>query len=150
MIERYGVNSSEGYSEGLKKAAWDELARKMAWCEHRRWNAYIRSEGFVLAKDFKLYFTGEKGSHKNLEYKLHPFLVESCLNDYKNDFYSSKFKQYASDEVAINESYNPQTDLDFLDCASVKINLAYGKNEGEETDYKLYDHIYDSLSKIKK
>ena len=52
----------------------------LTWNEHRRWNAYLRSQGFTCADEKQhqwLYDT--YGAHKGLLEKLHPCLVESAL-----------------------------------------------------------------------
>lgn len=58
----------------------DDERKLLTWTEHRRWNAYLRSLGFVCASKaqhewlFKQY-----GGHKGILEKLHPCLVESAL-----------------------------------------------------------------------
>lgn len=54
-----------------------ELLHKMAWLEHRRWNAFTRIKGFRGTSDYKKYAVpGQKGSYKQMDLKLHPCLVE--------------------------------------------------------------------------
>lgn len=60
-----------------KKDNFDEICNELAWLEHRRWNADLRSRG---------YFNGEKQDHISLT---HPCLVECKRTDtpknYKDD-----------------------------------------------------------------
>lgn len=51
----------------------------MAWIEHRRWNAFLRSQGFSCPdwKMFDCYCNSDNNNHKNISLKLHPCLVES-------------------------------------------------------------------------
>ena len=48
-----------------------------AYCEHRRWNAFMRSQGFTCPDkdEFAAYFE-LTSSHKNIPLKLHPCIVE--------------------------------------------------------------------------
>ncbi|MCM1364994.1 MAG: hypothetical protein NC122_06175 [Faecalibacterium sp.] len=61
-----------------------ELAEKinleLKWLEHRRWNSYLRSQG---------YRTACNGTEQNHILKLHHCLVE-CINENKNPYDSSK------------------------------------------------------------
>ncbi len=53
------------------------LLHKMAWLEHRRWNAFTRVKGFRHTADYAVYAQeGVIGSYKHMELKLHPCLVE--------------------------------------------------------------------------
>lgn len=54
---------------------------RMAWLEHRRWNAFLRVYGFRHSDDYDTYADPKnKKSYKNMEMKLHPCLVEcDCL-----------------------------------------------------------------------
>ena len=47
----------------------------LSWLEHRRWNAFMRIRGFRSTDKFDLYYE-KTGSHKHLDLKLHPCLVE--------------------------------------------------------------------------
>jgi hypothetical protein len=56
-----------------------ELLHEMAWLEHRRWNAYMRSMGFrsTCKSEYSVYAAiDNKGSYKQMDLKLHPCLVE--------------------------------------------------------------------------
>lgn len=54
-----------------------ELLHRMAWLEHRRWNAFTRVKGFRCTTHCETYaIAGRRGAHKQMELKLHPCLVE--------------------------------------------------------------------------
>jgi len=90
----------------------------LTWLEHRRWNAFMRINGFRCPEDFTVY-SSQTGQHKNIELKLHPCLVESNTDGRINEIFS-------------NMSYD---DLDELDRISVDVYKALDK----QTNYKLYD-----------
>lgn len=53
------------------------LLNRMAWLEHRRWNAFTRVKGFRCTSNYDKYSNPEEsGSYKQMELKLHPCLVE--------------------------------------------------------------------------
>ncbi len=52
-----------------------DASDRLAWLEHRRWNAYTRSRGFRGTTAYLSYF-GATGSYKHMSLKLHPCLVE--------------------------------------------------------------------------
>lgn len=49
----------------------------LAWLEHRRWNAFLRSQGFSFP-DWSIFerYSNEIKTHKNIRLKYHPCLVE--------------------------------------------------------------------------
>lgn len=59
------------------------LVNEMYWLEHRRWNAYMRAEGYRCPSASELYkmsFRGGvfvRGMHRNVNLRLHACLVES-------------------------------------------------------------------------
>lgn len=61
--------------ENNEKKRESSIFKELTWLEHRRWCAFMRISGFTLAEDIELYAPIIK-SHKNLELKLHPCLVE--------------------------------------------------------------------------
>lgn len=73
------AESSEELSDELKAVYNDVQSKKhiLAWLEHRRWTAFTRTMGYQYTGEFKknLQLNGE--SHKNMELKLHPCLVEA-------------------------------------------------------------------------
>ncbi len=96
------VSVSEKRGEEKRKSGKDcpnfeerlDLENYLGWLEHRRWNAYMRSEGFTYAR-----------VKKDIELKLHPCLVErreekigtaDRLDEIDNEFYkgSEHIKDY--------------------------------------------------------
>lgn len=62
-----------------------DLVNQLARLEHRRWNAFMRVNGFKLPEDFEKYMFLDNdihvaGDHKFIMLKLHPCLVE-CDNN---------------------------------------------------------------------
>ena len=61
----------------LVKRGEPKLMNRMAWLEHRRWNAFLRVYGFRHSDAYDTYADpSNKKSYKNMELKLHPCLVE--------------------------------------------------------------------------
>lgn len=101
-----------------KKKSNSETYVGLTWLEHRRWNAFMRVNGFRCPNDFTLYCRETK-EHKNMELKLHPCLVES-------------------DSIAVIDGLfddKSENKYDYLDEVSIKISNALGK----KTNYKMYD-----------
>ena len=65
------------FADPTQEKAHLELLHRMAWLEHRRWNAFTRVKGYRSTKDYKLYAQKNvEGSYKQMDLKLHPCLVE--------------------------------------------------------------------------
>lgn len=99
---------------------------RLAWLEHRRWNAFTRTMGYQHTSAETLFSI--KSSQKDMELKLHSCLVEARLPH--NDTYM--FADFAEKRL---------DDLDRLDCVSYERK----KHKPSETvDYKEYDYYkYD-------
>lgn len=63
------------FADDNAKQAHIQLMHKMAWLEHRRWNAFTRVKGFRHTGGYDVY-SGITGSYKQMDIKLHPCLVE--------------------------------------------------------------------------
>lgn len=109
---------------------------ELAWLEHRRWNAFMRSQGFSCPswKVFESYCKISK-NHKNIPLKLHPCLVESSLTP--------------TTGLNITDNCNPSDYEDIcydrLDYASVKIfHTMHLLNDRfslpPKSGYKAYDY----------
>lgn len=106
-----------------------------AWMEHRRWNAYMRTQGFCLATadQHRRYFA-LSGSHKDLARKLHNCLVETSMRGNRMpSVYSGDLSDYAAydalDVVSI-EAYH-------MSCSrSGEEETLQGRQEAE---YKQWD-----------
>ncbi len=87
-------------------------SHKIAWLEHRRWNAFMRAQGFRKPegeKEEKVYLdklpegVDNGGKHKNIRLKLHPCLVECEFYDEKRNLYSLDKNEWDMlDEVSMH------------------------------------------------
>lgn len=88
VSEIYTLILDEKWSDIFKKESErNTLHAELRWLEHRRWNAFIRSEGFVYAYN---------GGKKDLKYRTQNCLVE-CNNDSKGfieDNLPASYKRY--------------------------------------------------------
>ncbi|MCL2063386.1 MAG: hypothetical protein FWG98_03305 [Candidatus Cloacimonetes bacterium] len=113
------------------------VSNSLTWLEHRRWNAFMRSKGFIApTKSQWNYYAYNKeehrDGHKHLGLKLHPFIVESS-----EDFLISE-KDWDDPNYANNSK------LDFLDIASIMKYItekerSENPDKVEKVDYKVYD-----------
>lgn len=125
--------------EGQARAQRIELLHNMAWAEHRRWNAFSRVYGLRGTFDW-MHYLDQTGSHKHMELKLHPCLVECDKKGIRAEF----------DEncMIIEDTAFGVTDfqqLDLLDELSYRLHDCRMPNySGLTYDFKLYDYpIYD-------
>jgi hypothetical protein len=134
----------------------EEMRNRLTWLEHRRWNAYMRTNGFVCPtleqwENYARVLTGSRVcDHKHLELKLHPFLVEG------KESFSIKDSDWN------DENYRENRELDNLDLASIMVyqkkkrkyqddprdnpeernmyGITRGKDEKQwQDDYKIWD-----------
>ncbi|MCD7956968.1 MAG: hypothetical protein LUG93_14720 [Lachnospiraceae bacterium] len=110
---------------------------ELAWIEHRRWNAFMRTQGFRCPSKAQLdyYFTNPelpKATHKYVEARLHVCLVE-----------------YSKERVPVPDPADFSSEKnDCLDFAAMYIQAlreaeaeAAGRDKPEEkTDFKRYDY----------
>ncbi len=112
---------------------------RLAWLEHRRWNAFTRTMGYQHTSAEKLF--NIKNSQKDMELKLHSCLVEARLPHLvEGDTYM--FADFTEKRL---------DDLDRLDCVSYERKK---HNPYETVDYKEYDyykhdvHGYSDASEV--
>lgn len=114
-----------------------EWLHRMAWAEHRRWNAFTRAYGF-RGTDNWLQYLNQTGNHKNMDLKLHPCLVECDMLGMRAEF----------DEFCVlkEETAFQVTDvdqLDLLDELSYRLHDTRLPNyKGLSYDFKQYDYPY--------
>ena len=96
-----------------------KLSNRLAWLEHRRWNAYMRACGMRCPEDFTVY-SDITNEYKNLDLKLHPCIVECDMQGKKANLFSKETKERN----------------DMLDIVSLNID----KMNGDREDYKKYDY----------
>ncbi len=108
------------------------LLHKMAWLEHRRWNAFTRVKGFRSTTDYDVYAVpGVIGSYKQMDIKLHPCLVECDQKGIRANI-SSK------GEIDVESLFqcDDRDDFDLLDDLSYDL---YSKKYNDY-DFKQYDY----------
>lgn len=104
------------------------LLHRMAWLEHRRWNAFTRVKGFRHSDQYRVY-AAQTGSYKHMDLKLHPCLVE-C------DQKGIRAKISVTGEITEQFSWTDRSDFDLLDDLSYEL-----KDENlNDYDFKLYDY----------
>jgi len=132
-----GVNNCpEEYSpEEFEKAfsALDENRDRLAWLEHRRWNAYTRVMGFRSTSDYMNY-TKVTGNHKHMSIKLHPCLVE-C------DDKGPRVTVTGGSKVSVKGDEKTLDRLDSLTKSLVEDGIIdYGFKEYDYCDYEFGDY----------
>ena len=146
--EKYEKELNNIYEEYKKRISGDfkfdspeheeehlSLLHKMAWLEHRRWNAFTRSKGFRQTDDYDVYaVSGVNGSYKQMDIKLHPCLVECDKNG---------IKATISSKGVIDESTllkcTDRTDFDLLDDLSYDLyEKKYNNYDFKQYDYPIY------------
>lgn len=113
------------------------LLHKMAWLEHRRWNAFTRVKGFRSTTDYDVYAVpGVIGSYKQMDIKLHPCLVECDQKGIRANI-SSK------GEIDVESLFqcDDRDDFDLLDDLSYDL---YSKKYNDY-DFKQYDYPISAL-----
>lgn len=130
---------------GTNFSSIQALEPLQSWIEHRRWNAFMRAQGFrsMPQKEFKPYFK-ISGIQKSLQLKLHSCLVESS--------------PVGGEPLPDSPGYDP-TKYDRLDFVSMMIHHAKMEKNGapeadyygtqlQEADYKQWDFAeYDDAIK---
>lgn len=116
-----------------------DAGERLAWTEHRRWNAYIRAQGYVKPASREqldiIYRHGENGMNpKRIDVKIHPCLVEAGKMSRRKG------------ELLQGRSY---AECDLLDCLSLylwqenRFDQAGKKREeltADDYDYKIWDY----------
>lgn len=126
------------YRIGKKLVLTQEQEDQFAWVEHRRWNAYMRSQGFICPtqQQYDTLFA-QTGKKKSIPLKLHPCLVESDVTPTRL--------------ALLDEFKDPRYDrLDYVTMYSYRLQCRK-KDEAEnldaliKSDYKKYDYLcYDA------
>lgn len=124
-----------------KRAEHIALLHKLAWLEHRRWNAYMRSCGFRHTGDYAVYASPSvKGSYKQMELKLHPCLIECSQNGIRARFQDN----FTLDESTLFPDKGDGASLDLLDeLSDIMQEKNYNKGDFKYYDYPTPDHFND-------
>ena len=126
---------------------WQELERKkhrLAWLEHRRWNAFTRTMGYRNTGVMGEYYALTQ-SHKNMPLKLHPCLVESRFPELQKDApYYQAIDAAGNDiqgETLLTVPYKKKDTLDEVSCSRAKEHKKHCPNDiGRINDFKMYDY----------
>lgn len=116
----------------------DYYKQVLAWLEHRRWNAFIRTQGFQHTNEFRKNFQLNGKDHKNMELKLHPCLVEAKKPDLNGG------KVYLNETVCSLFKYTPPKHFDSEKIKSCELSTEEMKALLE--DKKVY--LIDRLTKV--
>ena len=105
------IAQKENQYKGIAESNDEKQCRRLAWLEHRRWNAFMRTKGFIAPSDSQWNEFAFKivKDHKHLDLKLHPCIVE-C----------SDSKTIPDDYNWDSVSYQENTHFDYLDIISIK------------------------------
>ncbi len=111
------------------------LLHRLAWMEHRRWNAFTRVKGLRYTDAYDVYATaGSIGSYKNMNLRLHPCLVECDKKGIRVGTDKDGFMSLDNLYFAVKPE-----DRDLLDDLSCDLH----EKEFNDYDFKLYDYPFD-------
>ena len=130
-IDRYKrlVSGKVSFKTPAEEQSFIKLTHRLAWLEHRRWNAFTRVKGFRQTDDYDVYAKkGEIGSYKQMELKLHPCLVECDELGMRVDADGNRLTLTDSKPAGVN--------FDFLDDLSFDLY----KKGFNDYDFKQYDY----------
>jgi len=109
----------------------EEENEMLAWVEHRRWNAFMRTQGFTCPtrEQFTRYYSrhcraGRPGLFKDVALRFHPCLVERSMG--KSGYYDLKNRNAGVEDLTEEE----RRGLDCLDLVCL----------GHHIDYRQYDY----------
>jgi hypothetical protein len=116
MVYNIEIMNEYFYCIGTDTDTQNTLRNKLAWLEHRRWNAFMRTKGFIAPtkEQFEHYaYKTDDMDHKNLELKLHPFILE-CSR------FSEKYQMIDEKDWSNNENFEKDPKLDDVDKAMIE------------------------------
>ena len=138
-------NVLKQYYEKIEKNK--KLRHELAWLEHRRWNAFMRTKGFKnpTENQWKKYAFNDSDStdgsanHKHIPLMLHPCIVECS----KNESMVIEDKDWDIENL---ENLDPKYDL--LDIASIKVFQMEEKRRKEKNNFKIWDNPKEDVQYI--
>ena len=120
---------------GLSEEAYVRLLHRLAWLEHRRWNAFTRVMGYRHTTLYEAYRMITH-SHKHMPLKLHPCLVECDQLGIK-----SRINRHGMPEEKSRAQTEDDPGYDKLDALTYHLNqlglVSY--------DMKYWDYPYEFL-----
>ncbi|MBQ4066725.1 MAG: hypothetical protein IJD22_03665 [Clostridia bacterium] len=117
-----------------------KLMHRLAWLEHRRWCAFLRTRGFSSTEEYVNYYD-KYSSHKNMDLKLHPCLVESSDKGIK-----ATFDKIGNVKEMLLFTETGAEDMDMLDKVSVNVR----KKKAKQKDFKVYDYPVEDFREMKR
>lgn len=126
FLSRKGEPAATPEEEEEHKA----LLHRLAWLEHRRWNAFLRACGFRCPREYE-HYKPVSHSYKFIDLKLHPCIVECSTHGILAEF---------DEGYKVNRStclqYKDSSRYDHLDRLSYDL-----KEKGwNDYDFKQYDY----------
>jgi len=118
------------------------LLHELAWLEHRRWNAFMRTRGFKNPNDGETFLKACK-SQKNIDLKLHLCIVECDKFGMKADMSSMcKWGNFKLLNKSLDESMLHTLHPDQLDEVTYRI----ARDNPKPYDFKLYDYPLEDFN----
>ena len=155
-VEKISYEPSEGVQIQYKKEDYRKKEKELSWIEHRRWNAFLRAQGFAspTPKQYENYYANHLKQiinksideqkkwiemHKSIDLKLHSCLVESSIESILFDSNSKDNLDKVTEESFTKEK-NALKELQKIEGAERinELKKKITKNE-KEKDYKRWD-----------
>ena len=126
------------FSDKQNEESHLQMLHNMSWLEHRRWSAFTRVSGFRSTKHYNAYASvNEKGSHKHMDIKLHPCLVECDKRGIR-----ASISTKGIIDVDSTCKWLPNGDYDYLDELSREMyTQGYINKDFKFKDYPINDFI---------
>lgn len=112
-----------------------QLLHRLSWLEHRRWNAFTRVKGYRHTDLYDRY-SKLTNSHKQMELKLHPCLVECDQRGIRGAVTPEGKVQKDTETM-----HRRKPDYDYLDILTYDLNQLGLNNY----DFKYYDYPFESV-----
>lgn len=110
----------------------NRMLHRLAWLEHRRWNAFTRTKGYRGTKAYERY-QNATGSYKHMPLKLHPCLLECSENGIL-----AKIDENCRIDRSTTMQQTDRSGFDRLDALSYHLkDLGYC----DHYDFKIYDYL---------
>jgi hypothetical protein len=112
----------------------------MAWLEKRRWNAFIRTMGFMGTDQYDCYAVkGEKSTYKQMDIRLHPCLLECDQKGIR-----SSIDEKCQVDAASLLSDTDEENWDRLD----ELSHDLFKKGYNQYDFKQYDYLLMDIGSV--
>ena len=120
-------NAEEEFKRLMEHKDGEVLRDRLTWLEHRRWCAFIRSQGFrcPTREQLEAYAFKKDNTHKNVAMKLHACLVECDERGIR--------------DIPWDEKTLPPGEYDLLDELAHWRYWFTGRKPGMREDFKIWD-----------